>query len=141
MNKSILLQVGVKIFLRNSEGKFLLLKRSAERYPRIKNCWDLPGGRIFPGTPILENIQREVSEETKLLVFGEPKLIGAQDIIRIPEKHIVRLTFSATTFGTPILNEEHIDFKWVTLNEMKKVKELDEFTREILEKNFFSLTS
>ena len=139
MDKSILLQVGVKMFLKNERGQYLLLKRSAIRYPNIKNPWDIPGGRIFPGTPLLDNIKREVFEETKLSVLGEPKLIGAQDIIRLPEKHIVRLTFSAVTLGEPVLDDEHIEFKWVTPKEMKKVKELDEFTREILEKNFSEL--
>ncbi|KKW11000.1 MAG: hypothetical protein UY50_C0023G0046 [Parcubacteria group bacterium GW2011_GWA2_49_9] len=135
MEKSIVLQVGVKIFLKNEFGKYLLLKRSPVRYPNIKNFWDIPGGRIFPGTPLLENIKREVFEETKLSVAGDLKLIGAQDIIRLPEKHIVRLTFSAATSGEPVLNEEHLEFKWLTLEEMKNIKELDEFTREILEKN------
>ena len=111
------------------------MKRSPVRYPNIKNFWDIPGGRIFPGTPLLENIKREVFEETKLSVAGDLKLIGAQDIIRLPEKHIVRLTFSAATSGEPVLNEEHLEFKWLTLEEMKNIKELDEFTREILEKN------
>ena len=122
--------------MKNTEGKYLLLKRSAIRYPNIKNFWDIPGGRIFPGTPLLENIRREVFEETKLYVSGEPKLIGVQDIIRLPEKHIVRLTFSATTSGSPVLDEDHLEFKWVALEEMKSVKGLDEFTHEILEKNF-----
>lgn len=140
MDTSILLQVGVKVFLRNEKGEYLLLKRSPVRYPKIKNGWDIPGGRIIPGTSLLENIQREVFEETKLSVLGEPKLIGAQDIIRLPEKHIVRLTFVASTSGIPILDEEHLEFKWVSLSDMKKIEELDEFTREILEKNFSNLS-
>ena len=136
MDKSILLQVGVKIFLKNIDGRYLLLRRSPVRYPNVKNFMDIPGGRIIPGTPLFENIRREVFEETKLTVLGEPKLIGAQDIIRLPEKHIVRLTFIGETSGTPVLDEEHLEFKWVTLGEMKNAQELDEFTREILEKNF-----
>lgn len=135
----MLLQVGVKIFLRNREGKYLLLKRSPLRYPSIKNSWDIPGGRIIPGTSLFENIKREVFEETKLVVLSEPRLIGAQDIIRLPEKHIVRLTFISSIEGEPILDKEHIDFKWVTPEEMKSEKELDEFTREILEKNFSTI--
>lgn len=133
MNTSILLQVGVKVFLKNQEAKYLLLKRSPIRYPEIKNFWDIPGGRIIPGTPLLENIKREIFEETKLFISNEPKLIGAQDIIRLPEKHIVRLTFFASTSGKPVLAEEDIACQWVTLDEMRNIKELDEFTREILE--------
>ena len=134
MSKSILLQVGVKVFLKNEKGGYLLLKRSSVRYPNIKNFWDIPGGRILPGTPLLENIKREVFEETKLVLVHDPKLISAQDIIRLPEKHIVRLTFLGEISGKPILNEEHTEFKWLTLDEMLHVKELDEFTREVIEK-------
>lgn len=136
MDTSILLQVGVKIFLKNKEGKFLLLKRSPVRYPEVKNFWDIPGGRIFPGTPLLENLKREVLEETRLPVLGEPRLLAAQDIIKLPEKHIVRLTFSALTEGEPKLDTEDPDYQWVSLDEMKAVPELDEFTREVLEKSF-----
>ena len=136
MDTSIILQVGVKVFLQNENGRYLLLKRSPVRYPEIKNFWDIPGGRIFPGTPLLENIKREVFEESKLPVLGEIRLLGAQDIIRLPAKHIVRLTFSAATSGDPKLAAEDIEYRWVTIEEMKNEKKLDEFTREILEKNF-----
>lgn len=136
MDKSILLQVGVKIFLKNKEGKYLLLKRSPIRYPNIKNFWDIPGGRMKPGTTLFENIKREVFEETKLSVSDEPELIWAQDIIRSPEKHIVRLTFHANAEGEPILDDEHLEFKWATLEDVRKMKELDEFTREIFREDF-----
>lgn len=135
MDKSIRLQVGVKIFLANNLKKYLLLKRSPTRYPNIKNCWDIPGGRIVPGTTILENIKREVFEETRLPVLDKPKLVDVQDIIHPLKKHIVRLSFSSRTSGEPVLNEEHIDFKWMTLDEMKEVEKLDEFTREVLDKH------
>ena len=58
-----------------------------------------------------------------------------QDIIRGMEKHIVRLTYVGKVSGEPILDEEHIDFKWLTIRDMKKIRNLDEFTREVLEKN------
>lgn len=133
MDTSIFLQVGVKIFLKNKQGFYLLLRRSAEKYPNIKNFWDIPGGRIFPGTPLFENIQREVHEETELVVTGTLKLICAQDIIRGEEKHIVRLTYTGEANGNPVLNEEHIEFRWLTLKSMLEIKELDEFTREVIE--------
>ena len=136
MDTSILLQVGVKIFLKNTEGKYLLLKRSPIRYPEVKNFWDIPGGRILPGTPLLENVMREVLEETKLPVLGQPRLLAAQDIIKLPEKHIVRLTFSAETNGEPKLGTEDPEYQWVSLDEMRAIPELDEFTREVLEQNF-----
>lgn len=134
MNKSILLQVGVKIFLKNKSGKYLLLRRSPVRYPNIANFWDIAGGRINPGTTLLENLRREVKEETKLKISGIPKLMYVQDIIRGKEKHIVRLTFTGSTSGQPILDGDHTDFKWLTLGEMLHVKRLDEFTREVIKR-------
>ena len=139
MSKSIVLQVGVKVFLKNSDGRYLLLKRSPISYPQIKNPWDIPGGRIQPGTDLSENIQREIFEETKLKSSEMPKLIFAQDILR-PDKHIVRLTFigSISEERELVLDSDHIEFKWVTLEEMINEKELDEFTREVLEKDFLT---
>ena len=50
------LQVGVKILLKNREGKFLLMRRSEEKYRDVLQKWDIPGGRIDPGKPLMENI-------------------------------------------------------------------------------------
>ena len=127
----------MKIFLENGEGRFLLLRRSPKIYPEIRVIgeWDIPGGRIIPGTKLSDNLEREVFEETKLKILGKPRLIDVQDIIRGMEKHIVRLTYVGKVSGEPILDEEHIDFKWLTIRDMKKIRNLDEFTREVLEKN------
>jgi len=42
----MVLQVGVKIFLRNREGKILLLKRSTNKYKNTKDISDISGGCI-----------------------------------------------------------------------------------------------
>lgn len=133
MNSSIILQVGVKVFLKNKNDQYLLLRRSPLRYPDIKNFWDIPGGRINAGTPLFENIRREIEEETKLKILKMPELISAQDILRT-DKHIVRLTFLGEIEGQPTLDEEHTEYKWLTFEEMLHIKEFDEFTREVIEK-------
>jgi ADP-ribose pyrophosphatase YjhB (NUDIX family) len=79
------LQVGVKILLKNKEGKCLVACRSAEKYPEVGAKWDIVGGRITPGIPLIENLKREVREETGLEIIYEPKLITAQDILRIKD--------------------------------------------------------
>ena len=43
------LYVGVKIFLKNKEGKFLLGKRSKGKYPEVDDGWDIIRGRINLG--------------------------------------------------------------------------------------------
>lgn len=51
---------------------------------------------------------------------------------------MVRLTYTADTEGNPIINDESIEFRWFTEDEMKAlpVKELDDFFAEILFKIF-----
>lgn len=141
----IKLQVGVKIFLKNGNGKFLIIKRNPEKYPNTKGSWDIVGGRINAGTKLLENLKREVQEETQLEIIGEPRLIFAQDIIPNPLKHVVRLTYigsASARFGEteetnmePVLDtEENIEYKWLSIDELKKQDDLDIYVKEIMDK-------
>lgn len=132
----ITLQVGVKVFLKNKDEKYLLLHRSTEKYKDVQGSWDIVGGRIDHGSPLVENLKREVDEETKLKITSEPKLIYAQDIILTgKERHIVRLTYTASTQGIPILDtSENVEFRWLTIEELEKQEDLDIYVREILEK-------
>ena len=127
------LQVGVKIILQNKEGKYLVILRSAIKYPEAGAKWEVGGGRINPGTPLLENLKREVMEETGLEITGEPKLIAAQDILR-PTKHIVRLTYIGYGDGEVKLSEEHTDYKWLNREELIKIEPVDPVLKEVLEK-------
>ncbi len=127
------LQVGVKVYLRSPAGKYLLLERSASKYPEVKDRWDIVGGRIEIGTPLLTNLAREVLEETKLTITSEPKLIAAQDILRIADRHVVRLTYVAEiTETTPTLDEEHDNFGWFTLDELNSLEGFDQYAKAIL---------
>jgi len=49
MENNLILQVGVKILLQNQKNKYLLLRRSLEKYPEIQGRWDIVGGRINTG--------------------------------------------------------------------------------------------
>lgn len=129
------LQVGVKILLQNKEGKFLLLQRNLEKYPEIKknDSLDIVGGRIKIGTPLIDNLKREVYEETKLNLIDEPKLIAAQDILR-PDKHVVRLTYMGKIEGEPVLDEEHESYKWMTKDQILSESGLDQYFKEVFNK-------
>lgn len=143
---NVILQVGVKVLLMWPDGKparpndfghsgrYLIAKRSARKYPDIKNPWDCIGGRINPGTPLLENLKREVKEETGIVLKSEPKLICAQDIIK-KGVHIVRLTYiSKVSQNTkPVSADgEMEDFAWKTSKELLGMKNLDEYLRAVL---------
>lgn len=127
------LQVGVKILLKNKDGKYLVVCRSAEKYPEVGAKWDIIGGRINPGFSLIENLKREVAEETGLEITGEPKLITAQDILKT-DKHVVRLTYIGFADGKVKLSEEHTEYKWLSLGELSKLEPIDRYLKEVLEK-------
>ncbi|MFA7310139.1 MAG: NUDIX domain-containing protein [Candidatus Paceibacterota bacterium] len=129
------LQVGVKVLLKNPEGKYLLIRRA----PAEKNGpgkWDIPGGRMEAGSTMMENLAREVMEETGLTMTSEPKVLGIQDMIW-PDRHVVRITHTGTIEGTPSLSHEHTEYKWFTIDEILELEELefDKFLRRLIEDN------
>ncbi len=134
MENNILLQVGVKALLKNKEDKFLLLHRSLEKYPEVtKNRWDIVGGRIDPGSDLMTNLDREIMEETGQKMTSPAKLIAAQDILRVKGKHIVRLTYIADIDGEITIDpEEHDDYRWFSLEEIRKRDDVDLYFMEIL---------
>ena len=132
MDSPITLQVGVKALLKNSEGKYLLLRRNPEKYPEAGATWDIVGGRIDAGRPLLDNLQREIREETGLELTSRPKLVAAQDILKVPGRHVVRLTYTGEIEGEPVLDNDHTEFGWFTPEELKNLENLDSFLNEAL---------
>lgn len=131
----MILQVGVKAFLRNKDNKYLLVRRSAQKYGQTQGSWDIIGGRIEPGTQLLENLQREVVEECGLTIISEPKLIAAQDIFPADDRHVVRISYGADVEGEVILDTaENTEYLWLSFAEMKMQSDLDKYVQEILDK-------
>src|SRR5258708_1566659 len=135
-NSALQLQVGVKVLLKNSEGKYLLLRRNPKKYPEVGAKWDIVGGRIEPGSTLFENLKREVKEETNLNLSTEPKLVAAQDILKIPGRHIVRLTYVGEIEGEPALDNDHLEYNWFNGPELNALESnlLDNFFKELLDK-------
>lgn len=135
--KDRILQVGVKVLLRNKAGRYLMLHRSLEKYPDIKGRWDIVGGRIHPGSPLMENLQREVKEETGLELAGEPRLIAAQDILRNPERHVVRLTYIGDVAHENVVldTSENDAYRWYPKEDLLKLDDVDMYFKEVLEKS------
>ena len=133
------LQVGVKVLLKNKVGKYLLVRRSSKMYPEVGATWDLVGGRIDVGTPLKENLKREVKEEIGLTLKKEPTIVAAQDILKVSGRHVVRLTYLGEIEGEPTLNEENTEFRWFTSKELALEDSLDVFLKEVLEQKRFDL--
>lgn len=126
------LQVGVKVLLRNESEKILVLRRSG-KYAELEGVWDIPGGRIEPGTPLNENLMREIQEETGLELTTQPRLVGVQDIFPSKDQHVVRVTYVARTHGDPVLDEEHTEFRWVEFKELRELSGIDRMVADLIE--------
>lgn len=115
------LQVGVKIFIKNEQGQFLLLRRS-HPYPGDKETkWDIPGGRINSNESLMDGLRREVSEETSMELIGDPKFIYVQDIFQGTQRHVVRITYVGLAAGEVLLDPgEHQEYQWVKLEDILK---------------------
>jgi len=133
----IVLQVGTKIAIQNELGQILLVKRNPQTYPEVVNPWDIIGGRIDTGSELEKNLAREVKEETNLNLVGTPKLLAAQDILRVPGRHVVRLTYLGQATGEIKLDsKEHSEFRWVNPNELHNIEGLDEYFSQVVQDNF-----
>ncbi len=126
------LQVGVKILLKNTQGKYLLLHRSSKKYRNTKGSWDIPGGRIKVGTKLIDNLKREIKEETGLYLKNTPRLIAAQDILRVKGKHVVRLTYEGIAKGKVKLDRsENDDYRWLSKKDFNKLPNLDMYLKKL----------
>lgn len=139
MNSEIILQVGVKVLLKNLKGEYLFVRRNPKKYPEVGAVWDIVGGRINAGTTLIENLKREVKEETGLDLVKPVRLVGAQDILKVPGRHIVRLTYLGEISGEPVMDEENTEHVWMTKEQIKNlpVGTLDSFFNQLLETEKF----
>jgi 8-oxo-dGTP diphosphatase len=128
------LQVGVKTLIRNGSGKYLLLQRSKILDSEAEPLWDIPGGRIDSGEPLLEALQRELSEEIGADSLPAPRLVAAQDIfVESKDLHVVRLTYRVDgNYQAIKLSDEHSAYRWVTAGEIKDMV-IDPYLQEVLD--------
>lgn len=119
----------VKLLIRNEEGKFLAMQKTAEDkihsghkytlYGRMAGKWELPGGRFKSADNRFKAARREIMEETGL-ELGEMR-----DVVRemTEEKNRVNafIIYCDDWKGEVELSKEHQDFDWVDAEEYRKL--------------------
>ncbi len=134
-------EIGVKVFLYSIPGKYLFLKRAKPYLNNSIRKWDIPGGRILPGEELLKGLKREVKEETGLGIKKIGRILAVQDILRVPTKHTVRITYLAKCLGRKVIidKNEHSAYQWLTLDQISKLRTdlyLKPVIRELLLRSF-----
>jgi len=121
------------IVRRNNE--ILILKR----HPKSRtnpNRWELPGGKVDPGEDFDKALIREFKEETNLAIeLGQ--LIGAVQEDFPHKKTIALVMESIITENSEIkISDEHIDWKWATIEEIKDLEVSNWFKTLLKEKGY-----
>jgi 8-oxo-dGTP diphosphatase len=92
------------------DGRMLLLQRPT-------GTWEPPAGRLQPGESFEEAAVRELYEESGIL--ASPQRIIATWVGEAPSgRRLASVTYAGRTDGEKVrLSEEHLDHRWVTLEE------------------------
>ena len=112
--------------------KYLVTKRSTTN-DYMPNFWDIPGGSIKFGEETFSALKREILEETGLEI-KPGKITFAYGFKSNESRHQFQLVYLCDYLsGVVKLNpSEHSEYRWVTLREMKKLKNIA-FLKELLE--------
>lgn len=133
-DKHLLAKIGQYVLLVKNRGQVLLLQRKRSK------VWSLPGGRLEKDERNWkEALIREVGEESGLEISD----LKPFDIKIIEDKWQVKYcVFFLTELKEskkPQISEEHVDYKWISDEELKDLELDDEpKVREVLEKFFKS---
>jgi ADP-ribose pyrophosphatase YjhB (NUDIX family) len=105
--------VGVFFYSKNTK-RFLYLLRNDNK----NNCWALPGGKLECNETLLDGLKRECIEEINFWI---------DDLKLVPIQKFVNNDFTYNTFFCeisdefiPKLNDEHLGYAWVTLENYPK---------------------
>jgi mutator protein MutT len=106
------------------DNKFLVTHRSAVN-DYMSNFWDIPGGTIEFGEKAIDALNREIKEETGLIV-NIGKFIFCHDYLSNSERHQFQIVYECEYIDGEVKldPQEHDDFKWVTLDEMKSLPKI-----------------
>lgn len=131
MNKKMQ-QISIKgVLCRN--GKILILKTARS------GRWELPGGRMDFGESAERAFKREIKEELGFKKAKLGKFINIWSFTNIrngTNHHFIILDFEFFTDEDKIkLSKEHIDYKWIGIKEISKIKMREGHKKSL--KNYF----
>ena len=127
------------------KGKYLITKRSPEK-KAFPNMWTVPGGKMsvndYKDLPkptksawygaVEESLRREIKEEVNLEI-GKPYFLIDMTLIRPDGVPVVVLSFWANyKKGKVKLDNDAVEFAWVTANEAEKYDLIDGIYEEIV---------
>lgn len=118
--------------LLKEQDKILILKR----HPNSRtnpNCWELVGGKVDQGENFDKALIREFKEETNLEIKMDDLIGAVQE--DFPHKRTVALIMNVELVSGEItISDEHTDWKWASIDEIKELKLSGWFKKLLIEK-------
>ncbi len=109
--------LSVKVLIRDSEGRYLVIRRSAKSKNNAGK-WDFPGGKVDAGERFDAALIREVEEEAGLKI-NLLRLAGSAQS-DMADRVVVYLIMEAAVFGGKFnISDEHDEHRWVSVDELK----------------------
>ncbi|MFA5931514.1 MAG: NUDIX domain-containing protein [archaeon] len=111
MNKYFLFEVRVAGLIFNKKNELLLIKNPV-------GSWGTPIGHMEKNESFKKTLNREVKEETgiKIIILTQMKTQKFGNSIVIP------FVCNYKSGNIKLQKEEALDYKWIKINEMKKLK-------------------
>ncbi|MEK6829942.1 MAG: NUDIX domain-containing protein [Nanoarchaeota archaeon] len=139
-NKHAIIVTGIII----KNGKYLITKRSLSKKV-FPGKWTLPGGNLeikdYVNLPkdtkdhwynILEKVlKREIFEETSLEIKNI-RYLTSMTLIKNEEPALIISLYVDYAGGEAKINDESIDFKWISLEEAKKYDLIEGIYEELV---------
>ena len=119
--------LSVKAVLRDGEGRYLLVKRSADQGWN-PGKWELPGGKEEAGETFEGSLRREVNEETGLGIT----LLRVAGVVEfeLPDLKVACLVLEARPLPGEIrLSQEHDAYAWAAAAELPEMDLAEPYAR------------
>jgi len=128
--------LAVRVLLKDSDGKILILKRSTDSKTN-PGKWELPGGKVNPDESFDHALIREVYEETNLKIELD-HVVGASE----QNLHIIRavhlIMSGKVVEGKLNLSNEHEGYAWVFIETLPGYELADWLEDYVNQRNIFN---
>ena len=110
-------QVEVVAAIIQHNDKILCVQRGENKLPYISKKYEFPGGKIEQGESREETIKREIREELNMEISVIKEFMTVNH--EYPDFFLKMHSYICSCENTSVTLSEHIDYKWLSKNEME----------------------